>query len=773
MLKQPRKLLFLLPLLTLVFLYFISVLLVNDLWGNILSTIIAFLSASLIYFSMRKVKVGKIYVILLFLCCFMWGVADFLWLIFSNIFFINPININFLNAIYVIPNIIFSIYLTLYIYKNQANWNLQQLIIDIFTFVAFGMVLIWSFIFSNTSLQFTYDFNFFLIIFYIFLDFFVMVEIGLICFSKSFKNFNTSLILVMVGMAIFSITDFYFAYLNLINSYQSNTFVDLIYTICIVLFSLGSAHEVEHPTIIRNLPKNTLAENLRKPKITAIIFIGMFYLLYLLHIFDLGTFIKTSIIGVLYWVLSTGIRANMIDKLMLNTEKEMNEQLESLIEERTRELSLANQHLEEISNRDALIGLYNRRYLFKQLNILISSKETHSFALLYIDANRFKPINDSYGHEIGDKVLLALGNRFLQNSKPNSTAFRIGGDEFALIIENFKDKAEVVSTAQNILELLQCPIVVTPYCFTLSASIGIALYPMDANEKDILMRYADIAMYEVKTSNQKNNYMFFQKCFLKKINKKLEIEFLLQNADFDKEFKLYFQPQFSTKDQTLLGMEALIRWFHPQKGLIPPSDFIPIAEENGMIIDIGEWIVKNAFRQVKQWNHDFNQNLRMSINISPIQIKNTGFLDWFISKVEKEQINPQWIDLEITETVAMISNTSIERIFNSLNELGVSISIDDFGTGYSSLSYIRKYEIDRLKIAKELIDNIDHDENALLIVQAIIMMAKGLQLRTISEGVEDESQLSILTSLGCDEIQGYIFGKPVPKEEFEKMYFNN
>ncbi|WP_352400780.1 EAL domain-containing protein [Anaerotignum sp.] len=771
MLNRPRKLLYLLPLLFLVFLFSVCILLENDFWGNIFSTVIAFLSAATIFLTMKKIKTSRLYVFLLFLCCLVWGMADLLWLIFSNVLFIDPIDPIFLNFLYTIPNILFTILLTLYIYNNQENWNLQQLLIDIFTFVAFGMVLMWSFIFSNTNLQINYDFNLFLTILYIFLDFFVMVEIGLICFSKGFKNFSTSLILVMLGIFVFAIADFYFAYLDLLNTYKANTIVDLIYIICIILFALGAIQEATHPTIAKKTSPKTLSENLRKPKFSVIVFLATYYILFSLKIFNFYTLLSTVIISVFYWVLTTNTRANTIDKLMLKSEKEMNEQLESLIDQRTKELSLANQHLKEISNKDALTGLYNRRYLIKQLDSLISSKQTNSFALLYIDANRFKPINDSYGHEIGDKVLIALGNRFLQNYSSNGTAFRIGGDEFALIVDNFSDKQEIVSLAQKTLEMVQQPIVVSPYCFTLSASIGIALYPNDATEKDVLMRYAEIAMYEVKSSNQKNNYMFFDKSFINRINKKIEVEFLLQNADFDKEFMLFFQPQFNTKTRTLIGMEALIRWFHPQKGFIPPSEFIPIAEENGMIITIGEWVIDNAFRQIKHWNLNFKQNLRMSINISPVQIKNTGFLDWFIDRVAKEQIRPEWIDLEITETVAMISNTSIENIFHSLNELGVSISIDDFGTGYSSLSYIRKYNIDRLKIAKELIDNIDCDENALLIVQAIIMMAKGMQLRTISEGVEDDNQLGILTALECDEIQGYIYGKPISEDEFEKKYF--
>ncbi|WP_304508151.1 putative bifunctional diguanylate cyclase/phosphodiesterase [Anaerotignum sp.] len=466
------------------------------------------------------------------------------------------------------------------------------------------------------------------------------------------------------------------------------------------------------------------------------------------------------------------IRTNMLDRLMLKTEKEMNEQLEKLINERTKELNLANQHLEEISNTDALTGLFNRRYFIQHLETLIHSDKVNTFALLYIDTNRFKPINDSYGHEIGDKVLQELGLRFSAYNLSELTCFRIGGDEFAVIIENCSDVSEITNIAHKIFEMLQHSISVPPYSFTLTASIGIARYPLDAEDKDILIRYADIAMYEVKSKSYKNNYMFFDKLFIEKINKKYEIEVLLQNADYDNEFMLYYQPQYSTDTQALIGMEALIRWKQPQNGLISPSEFIPIAEETGLIIQIGEWVVEKAFSQIKKWNELNSMDLKMSINISPIQIKNTDFANWLWKKMQNEKIKPEWIDLEITESVAMISTSSIEKAFDFLNEIGVSISIDDFGTGYSSLSYIRKYNIDRLKIAKELIDHIAYDENALLIVQTIIMMSRGMNLKTISEGVEDMEQLEILKELGCDEIQGYIFGKPIPSLEFEKLHLN-
>lgn len=769
MLNQQKKLIIVYPLLLFFFLYFISILLKLDFLGNIFSPIVAFLASLLIFVSIRKIKNSKIYSILLFICCFIWVTADFFWFIADDIILTNPFIMSILNTLYVLPNILFAVLLTYYIYQNYEHWNIYQLIIDIFTFCAIGMVLLWSFFFSKTN----FNFDFALILFYIFIDFYVLVELFIIYFSKNFK-INPSWHLIFFGILIYASCDYYYTYLSFLDAYEANTFLDIVYMMSNVLFSLGILYEASNPTLQKNTEEyNELSENLRKPKKSYFFINIVFILLYWYGFLNLNTLTILIFICVIYWVLTVSVRANMLDKLLLKSEKEMNEQLEQLIVDRTKELNLANQHLEEISYKDILTGLYNRRYLIRYLEELISSNNVEHFALLYIDANRFKPINDSYGHETGDKVLTTLGKRFLECSYPQFTPFRIGGDEFAVIIEDFSDTSELSYIADKLFEKLQLPISVPPYSFSLTASVGIALYPADASDMDLLMRYADIAMFEVKSSNYKSNYLFFDKILIEKNNKKHEIELLLQNVDYDKDFMLYYQPQYNTDDQSLIGMEALIRWIHPQKGFISPSKFIPIAEETGMIIHIGAWVVEKAFTQIKEWNQNYSLNLKMSINISPIQIKNVGFVDWLWAKMQSHQIKPEWIDLEITESVAMISNSTIEKIFDLLNNIGISISIDDFGTGYSSLSYIQKYNIDRLKIAKELIDNIAVDANSLLIVQAIIMMAKGMNLKIISEGVEDINQLKILNSIGCNEIQGYIFGKPVSSNEFEEMHLKN
>lgn len=751
--------------------YFISVLFKSNFGGNILSPTVAFLSSFIILSALKKINNYRSCWIFLFFYSFIWGVADLFWFIYDNIFLIDPINVNFINVLYTLPNLFLVISVTLYYAYNFKKWNLFQLVLDMIAISAILIVVLWDFVFLRTTFQLYSNFEYINTIICIFFNFYILSGIIVAFVSTRKKKINKGYFIIIAGIIIVTIIDYYYAYLYLMKLYHPNTIIDGIYMISNVLFALGATYEAYYLSIKQTINKDELPENIRKPQKLTFVFI-LFYVLYLIGFFSFKMLIICVSISVLYWILTSQIQEGIRNKYLLKTELEINEHLEKIVQERTRELTIANKHLEEISNKDSLTGLYNRRYLYNYLDSLISDNMNKSFTLLYIDTNRFKSINDSYGHHIGDKVLYTLSNRFLKNGMPNCTAFRIGGDEFAVLIENYFDKVFINSVAERILGLIQTPISVYPYTFTVTASIGIVSYPEDAKDKDILMRYADIAMYEAKKTQRGNNYLFFDSELIKKIERKNEIEFFLKSANYDKEFVLYYQPQYSTINHSLIGMEALIRWKHPEKGFISPGEFIPIAEDIAAIVNIGEWVIDKAFNQIKRWNEIYCLNLKMSINVSPIQIENTNFINWFREKLHTENIDPNWIDLEITEGSAMNPNLTIEEVFDSFAHIGISTSIDDFGTGYSSLSYIKKFDVDRLKIAKELVDNIYEDKNALFIVQAIIMMAKGMGLKTIAEGVEDVHQLQILEKLECDEIQGYFFGKPVPVEEFEKEHIN-
>lgn len=374
----------------------------------------------------------------------------------------------------------------------------------------------------------------------------------------------------------------------------------------------------------------------------------------------------------------------------------------------------------------------------------------------------FKIINEVYGYTVGDRVLNEIVNKLLKETDELISLYRLWGDNFILIEQDSKSFVLIEDFVKKLLDLCKVSITEDNVKISVDARIGVVCYPNHAKTVDDILRYSEIALQQAK---EYGSYFVFNREIEKEVTRKNQIKLALQTANYDKEFYLVFQPQFSINKE-LIGMEALLRWQSPELGFVSPGEFIPVAEETGSIIKLGELVIEKSFKQIKEWNTQYNKNLKIGINISSKQINQKQFLQVLSEKIQEYGVNPDWFDVEITESSAV--NTNLFTKFTSiLNNIGVSISIDDFGTGYSSLSYIKKFDVDRLKIAKELVDTIEADT---IIVEAIILMAKGLKVKTIAEGVETEDQLQILKHLGCDEIQGYIWGRPVKADEFERLY---
>lgn len=430
----------------------------------------------------------------------------------------------------------------------------------------------------------------------------------------------------------------------------------------------------------------------------------------------------------------------------------------------------ANRELEVLANRDLVTGLLNRRrFQFELDAMIVSTGPDAPIALFYMDLDRFKGINDAHGHEVGDKILLEMGARLEALEAPGKLIARLGGDEFMMAVPGLSDVEGIKALALGIVNAFRAPVDVEPWQFLLSVSIGIAQYPTDATDRTSLLRLADMAMYHAKSQDE-FRYAFYSHWFSDGMRRRHEIEMALTKAEYDREFELHYQPQFHSRKKALVGMEALLRWNAPGLGPVSPAEFIPIAEATGLILPIGHWVTDTAMQQISDWNHRFNLSLRMGINFSPKQFDVAGFIDTFGEALRRHDIHPAWVEVEITENTAMQTEVSMEEMLTALAALGVSISIDDFGTGYSSLSYIKRFDIDCLKIAKPLVDNIALDEEDAQIVSAIVMMAKTMHLRTIAEGVEEEQQLEILRRAGCDEIQGFLLGRPVPADRFELLW---
>ncbi|MGF9698161.1 EAL domain-containing protein [Paenibacillus sp. MABNR03] len=428
---------------------------------------------------------------------------------------------------------------------------------------------------------------------------------------------------------------------------------------------------------------------------------------------------------------------------------------------------------------DPLTGLPNRRKLDEVLAETIASSaiSQSSFAVMVMDIDRFKMINDSLGHSIGDVFLREVSDRILKairisDSKgmDNVMLARMGGDEFTLVVTNEQGNVErVTSLAEQIVGAIQLPYRLKENDFYVTASIGIAMYPEHGTEADALLKHADTAMYEVK-KNGKNGFQFYTTELDSELYERIELEGYLRKALERNEMVLYYQPQIRTEDSRMIGVEALIRWKHPLKGILAPNVFIPLAEETGIIYDIGNWTLREACRQMKRWHASGGPLIPVSVNLSSQQFHQSNLVEQVQSALAETGLEARYLELEITESMMMDASVST-GILNELTSLGVKISLDDFGTGYSSLSYLKHFPIHKLKIDRSFVTDITESQSDQAIVATIITMAQNLKMDVIAEGIETKGQLDILMQNDCREIQGYYFSRPLPANEVEHDFF--
>ena len=421
---------------------------------------------------------------------------------------------------------------------------------------------------------------------------------------------------------------------------------------------------------------------------------------------------------------------------------------------------------------DNLTSLPNRILFEDRLTHAIkNAKRTNTIiALMFVDLDNFKIINDTLGHTLGDKLLLEVSNRLKSTVRENDTLSRIGGDEFTLVLENIKDKIDVINIAKKITLALNTPFILNNTETFTSASIGISLYPDDGNTTSDMMRKADTAMYRVKELG-KNNFEFFTDSMNKAASDELKIISDLKKALDNNILELHYQPQVQFDTGEILGVEALIRWIDPIKGFISPEIFISAAEKSGLMGQVEEFVFDTGAKQQSIWQ-SMGINIQMSLNISNQQFSRSDFTKITMDIFKKYKLDPKTIDLELTERIVMDSDESFKKIQELKNE-GFSISLDDFGTGQSSLSYLKKYDIDKLKIDKSFVDDLPNDEQSCGIAKAIVSLADAMNMKTVAEGIENTKQLDFLHGLNCNTYQGWYFSKALKAKDFEKLYFNN
>jgi diguanylate cyclase (GGDEF)-like protein/PAS domain S-box-containing protein len=428
---------------------------------------------------------------------------------------------------------------------------------------------------------------------------------------------------------------------------------------------------------------------------------------------------------------------------------------------------LAEERIQYLATHDGLTGLPNRVMFGQLLNLAIQTARRYdrSFAVMFIDLDRFKFVNDTLGHEAGDKLLQEISGRFKEILRASDVVARLGGDEFVILVQEVSGRDPVTAVARKLISAALKPVVVFGQECRVTASIGICLYPGDAEDEQTLMKNADIAMYHAKEEG-KNNFQFYSRDIKQQSIERLTLETSLRRALERSEFSLHYQAKLDFKSGRINGVEALLRWRHPDLGLVSPGTFIPIAEETGLIVAIGTWVLKEVCAQNVAWQREGLPPVCASVNLSARQFNDEHFLGDVAAALEQSGMKPELLELELTEGMVMQNPEQAAKRLSALKRLGVRVAIDDFGVGYSSLAQIRRFPIDTLKVDRSFIRDLAENAEDRAITEAIIAMGKTLSLTVVAEGVETKEQESFLRSHACDEMQGYYFSRPVPHDQF-------
>jgi diguanylate cyclase len=752
-------------------LYLAATIFESDFWGNILSPVGALLSASLLFYVYKRSKwtdFRRNIWLSFCLACLSWAAADLAWAVDTWTMSADPASDPVGLFCYFATSVFLAAGLVIFAIHTARKWPAVQLLTDIIAVSSACMLILWIFFFDKSIAGIT--------VIYadgwysaasLFIDLFIFI--GTAVWYMSVRPWKLTLVmrLLLSAIVLYSLSDLVYYFLYFKNLYVPNSVIDALYMASLLGLAVGSI--LVPDTYIVPEPGKKLADKVGYI-LKSLILLPLPIMVFLYEGFDIPDLFVCGLLVISHNTVTHFIQTTNLNTRLLEREKELNAELEKKISERTSELIEKNRQLDYLSNQDTVTSLFNRRYFLQELALKVQeSDKDKKISLAFLDLDRFKTINDTYGHVVGDHILIELAKRLLSLQTSDMMIARLGGDEFVIAFWEDMPIHIVENSLEEISSKCSEPIQVGEYIFQITTSIGLSVYPNDADSADALLRNADMAMYQAKNDGY-NKIVVFSDILKQKNRWKNKLEICLKKADFNKEFMLYFQPQFSMPDKKLIGMEALLRWNCPGKGLIDPSEFIPLAEEIDWIIRIGDWVMTKAVKQIAQWNREYDLSLKMSINVSPKQLDQPGFANQIQAVMALEGIPSSWIDVEITEGVAMEGIFKINKISDEFKDSGISVSIDDFGTGYSSLSYLKMFPFRRVKIAKQLIDNITFDRYDLQIARSILLLTESIGVDCIAEGVETKEQFDLLNGLGLRQMQGFYLGRPCSAQEFEESF---
>lgn len=698
---------------------------------------------------------------LLFLAVFSWAICDIWWGIQSLILHQNP-DRNLITAYgYSLTNLFLFLAILSSGYQDFKKMNKIQAMLDTLIVAVCMAVVLWLFVLDQDSGRAARLLSDPVAMSALLMDLLIYGWINVWSFSTRQIRPPFFHRVIVTGGLLYVVIDAIYYYIYFYQNYEANSWIDGIYMISFLV--LASSVYYKYQPWAKEYHERVNQRSCFKVGIEILILIAPISV-FIFKRDQLQYFILLIVALLIYYILISYTQKASFQERLLALEKKNVEYLEDTIQQRTAEIA-------RLLDRDYITGMYSRRYFDSMLSsTILEVGGHHQIGVIYIDQNKSKAIKHLYGKEVAETLAMTIASDFEKIVlKEQGILASYGDDVFVVMTVGLKALFAAERIAKKMIERCNELFYIENHGIRVTINIGISCYPVDTNQAQDLVKNADIAMMQARKKGYNRIQMYNEKIGNLTYNRH-RIELKLKKADFQKEFQLYYQPQVFCEDGTLCGFEALIRWFEGDTRMIPPLDFIPVAEEIGIIVGLGKWIMDTAARQQAYWKTLTGENLRVSVNVSVKQLVEVDFIESLEAILAYHQVDPKFFEIEITESQELEQNMDLQAVLQGIHDMGVSIAIDDFGTGYSSLYYLKNIPADRIKIAKELIDTIQEDRYSMSILQMVISIAETQKIRVIAEGVETKAQWQCLKDLGCHEIQGYYFSRPCPVSEVENIW---
>lgn len=737
--------------------------------ANLLSTAGAILSFGILAIVARRSSERK-HVSRMFLfgafASFSWGAADLIWLVQGWGNRSTPESPVML-LLYSLTNVFLVAAIFSFIAKQLGKWNRVQMLADIVIILLLCTQFFWLFLFDqDLVLLHVWVHSDFTSILSVIMD--IAVIVSVLTWKLAIRNGRSPQYFHVFASStvLFALVDLLYYVLESKGLYDPNSLIDIVYSATIALFACAALLWVR-PDPAQKETEWVTNVGKRKTSLYLFVFPSLILLFRLFNLIrvtptwiDFGSCIALLLI---HWAISRYIQLAIENDRLWKSEKRHRELLEQTVAEQAERLAF-------LADKDPLTLLSNRNSLREKLESALAAEESGTRTILLgVNIDRLKSINEAYGHDAGDKVILELSKRLVGWNDCGASIARTSGDEFGILLPSGFLMRDAEQASEEILKLCDEPFQIDGNSIRISLSIGIVQRHNRQENTQTLLENMDIAIRQAKSQGY-HTYQTYQPAF-SVLRAKSRMEHLLKCANLEKEFLLYYQPQVELATRQMIGAEALLRWNSAEIGFIPPGVFIPIAEEIGLINEIGAHVLQMAMRQAIRWNRDAAEPIKIGINISPKQIESGTFRNDLSDLIQREGVSASWIDLELTESTLVGQSSSVPALFSALREMGISVSIDDFGAGFSAIGYLNQFRFDRIKIDKSLVDNVSYSNpSGVRILRSIIEMSKAVNAKVIAEGVESNDQAMLLKEIGCDQAQGYLFGRPVPPAEFEHLF---